>query len=53
VIDKQAEPHPLKKPASRLFMDACKNNVRLILFLANAKKRFVSGHDFSRAANRR
>jgi hypothetical protein len=32
-----------------LFIDACKNNVRASLFRANLKKRFVSGHDFSRA----
>jgi hypothetical protein len=35
------------------FMDACKNNVRVSLFGANLKKRFVSGHDFSRAVKRR
>ncbi len=29
-------------------MDACKNNVRVSLFRANFKKRFVSEHDFSR-----
>jgi hypothetical protein len=31
-------------------MDACKNNVRVNQFRANFKERFVSGHDFSRAA---
>jgi hypothetical protein len=28
---------------------ACKNSVRVSQFRANFKKRFVSGHDFSRA----
>jgi hypothetical protein len=31
------------------FMDDCKTNVRVNLFQAQFKKRFVSGHDFSRA----
>jgi len=31
-----------------LFGD-CKTNVRVSLFRANFEKRFVSGHDFSRA----
>ena len=30
-------------------MDDCKTNVRVSLFRANFEKRFVSGHDFSRA----
>jgi hypothetical protein len=29
-------------------IDACKNNVRVRLFLNQFQKRFVSGHDFSR-----
>jgi hypothetical protein len=29
-------------------MDACKNSVRVSLFLNQFLKRFVSGHDFSR-----
>jgi hypothetical protein len=31
-------------------MDACKTNVRVSLFRADLRARFVSGHDFSRAA---
>ncbi len=31
------------------FIDACRINVLVRLFRANSNKRFVSGHDFSRA----
>jgi hypothetical protein len=30
-------------------LDTCKTDVRVGLFQANFKNRFVSGHDFSRA----
>jgi hypothetical protein len=35
-----------------LFIDDCKTNVQVSLFRANFEKRFVSGHDFSRAEKR-
>jgi hypothetical protein len=49
-LHRSSKHQPVHKCSAEFgFMDTCKTNVLVSLFRAKLKKRFVSGHDFSRA----